>query len=311
MNRKKTIIRNGFLLFVLLAFFTSCDGLTGSNDDDVTDGMGGVELAIQGTLPDGASPGRAAVDSVALTVTDSAGASLGTLTLTDARLNIYQIELEQDSDEIDSEEEQEQELEVEYTGPFIIDILADTVTPELPYIELLPGVYDEIKMKLARTETGDIAVSDPLYGNSIYLAGSYTGTVSTGSVTNVPVYISIDTDEEFELTGAGDTSEGFIIDEGEVNDIIIETRMVKWFAFNNSETNENALDFGDLTLTSDGSGGYQLVLNSSQTGNNAGIYEVIIDNIEESADYGEDDDGSGHLESDEDDDPDSEDANDS
>ena len=53
-----------------------------------------------------------------------------------------------------------------------------------------------------------------------------------------------------------------------------------------------------------------IVLDETTIGDNATIREIIKDNIEESADYGEDEDGSGELESDEDDDPDDDDEDD-
>ena len=309
MIRKTKLFRDVFILFVILAFFISCDGLTSNNSSDeeivVTEGMGGVSLAIQGTPPASSSAGvRAVADPVVLPVNDLSGTEIGTVTLTEARVNLYQIELDQDDSEVDTPEEEEQaNSETEYTGPFVIDILNGTSDPELPYVELLPGTYNEIKLKLAKVEEGQLDSSDPLFGNSIYLEGTYSGPYAAGTAVDMPIYISIDDDTEFELTGT-DTSEGFVIDEGVVNEIIIAARMVKWFAFNNSETNSNSVLFSNA-VSSDST---TIVLDSTE---NTTIYEVVLKNIKESADYGEDDDGDGYLESDEDDDPDTEDANDS
>ena len=317
---KKLFIRTEMVFFLLALIFglTSCDGLSDSGNDGVTDGFGGVDLNIQGSLPQVSSPGRAAAGSVLLSVKDGAGTEIGVLTLTVARLSIYQIELEMDVDEVDTDEEINQELEIEFTGPFIIDLISNSITPELPYIELLPGTYDEIKLKLAKIEGDEldsdgnplIEPTDPLYGNSIYLEGTYSGDSSAGAVTDMPFFASFAVDEEFELAGADLNSTGFIIDEGVVNSIIVAYRLSRWFHFNNPETNESSTDFDLIVPESDGAGGFQITLDDLKTGDNAAIWEVIKENIKESADFGEDEDGSGDLESDEDDDPESEDDDD-
>ena len=315
---KKEIFRIGSLLLALLFIFASCDGMSDSGDNGVTDGFGGVTLNIQGSQPIGVFPGRAAAGSVMLSVTNDAGTEIGVLTLTDARLNIYQIELEMDDDEVDTQEELDQELEIEFTGPFVVDLVASSVTPELPYIELLPGTYDEIKLKLAKIEGDEldeegnplVDPSDPLYGNSIYLEGTYTGNTSTGDVTDMPFFASFAIDEEFELAGLDVGTLGFVIDEGVVNSIIVAYRLGRWLLFDDPETNSSSTDFDLIVPDSDGAGGFQITLDDLQTGANGDIWEVIKKNIKESADFGEDEDGSGKLESDEDDDPDSEDDDD-
>ena len=51
-----------------------------------------------------------------------------------------------------------------------------------------------------------------------------------------------------------------------------------------------------------------ILLDENASGDNSTIREIIKDNIEESADYGEDEDGSGELESDDDDADDEDDS---
>ena len=178
-----------------------------------------------------------------------------------------------------------------------MNLLTNTITPELPLIDLHPGNYEEIELDMDKYEGQDIQSSDPLYGKSLYMKGEY----NDGNTT-VPITICYDEDEEFELTGMGDTSLGFIIDENSLNNIIVAFRMNKWFLFNDDETNDD-LNENFTPIVSNG----VILLDKS---NNQEIFEIIKENIEESADYGEDLDGNGILESDEDDDPDTEDEND-
>ena len=250
---------------------------------------------------------------IAMTIT--IGVTIGTLTLTDARINLGEVELEQDDDEIDTDDETAQSTEIEFEGPFVVDFVQETVTPALPRIEMLSGTYDNIKLQLDKVEADDldsageplVADTDPLFGNSIYLAGTYTGTTAGGDVTDTPFSLSFDFDEEFELSALGNTAVGLFVEDGQLNPIIIAFRMAQWFVFDNLETNSDGLiDFGDLVTDA----GPVIVLDETTVGDNATIREIIKNNIEESADYGEDEDGSGELESDEDDDPDGEDGND-
>ena len=312
---KKIAAKAVLVLFAVTLLFFSCDGLSNSEYEiHVTDGYAGIDLTIRGSLPDSSSPGRAESDPVVLSITDTSGTEIGQFTLSDARINIYQIELEQDLDEVDSEEEEDQESEVEYTGPFVTDLLNNTITPSLPYIELLPGTYDEIKLKIARIEGDEtdedgnplVDSSDALYDNSIVLSGTYTGSTAGGDVTDINLSISFALDEDFELI----SEDGMVIDEAVVNDIIVAFRLARWFQFDDSETNSDSVEFSSVQTESDGAGGVQITLNDDASGSNADIWEVIRKNIKESADFGEDEDESGELESHEDEDDDSEDDDD-
>ena len=305
---------------VLIVVLSGCD--TGLPIiPGLTEGYGAVTLDVQGTLTGSAGPAaaivasRAAGDPIVIPITDVAGLSAGALTLTDARINLGEIELEQDDDEIDTEDETAQSTDIEFEGPFVVDFVQETITPELPQIELLPGTYDNIELKLDKVEADDLDDSgaqlvldtDPLFGNSIYLEGTYTGPTAGGDVTDAPFSLAFDFDEEFELSTAGDTAMGLMVEDGQLNPVIIAFRLAQWFAFDNPETNSDLLiDFSDLVTEA----GPSIVLDENSTGANDTIRDIIKNNIKESADYGEDEDGSGELESDEDDDPDDEDEDD-
>ena len=313
MKRSRTGVAFLIGAAALVLALAGCEGPLAN----LTEGYGAVTLQIQGTLmgtggPSAAVVGRAAGDPLVIPVADVAGASIGTLTLTDARINLGEIELEQDDAEIDTDEETDQENEIEFDGPFVVDFIQDTVTPALPMIEMLPGTYDNIKLKLDTVESEDLATlgldeTDLLYGRSIYLAGSYTGETAGGQVTDAPFSLAFDFDEEFELSAGTATDIGLLVENGQLNPVIIAFRMAQWFAFDSPETNSDLLiDFTDLVVAA----GPAIVLDETSIDDNETIREIIKDNIEESADYGEDEDGSGELESDEDDDPDEEDADD-
>lgn len=292
-----------FIIGTILLF--NCIG----GDDSGSGEDGSVTLKIQGTIPGSLQSafGSKAVSNASVVVTDNSGTQIGTIVLTDARLALKEIEFEKSSS-IDDDE-------VEFEGPYVVDLLNNTVTPSLEEITIDPGIYTEIELKLDKIEGDEtdedgitplVDSSDSLYENSIVLEGTYTGTTADGPVTNEAFSLTYNFDEEFELTGSSDTSLGFTIEDDEQNPIIIAFRIAKWFNFNDSETNSDNVDFSLLTLSAG-----EIVLDENSSGNNHKIREVIEKNIKESADYGEDSDGSGVLETDEDDDPDEEDDDDS
>jgi len=300
---------------VLVALAGCTNGIPG-----LTDGYGAVTLAVQATTPSSGGPlasvvaSRAAGDPLVVPVTNSDGTSAGTLTLTDARVALENIEISQDESEVDTEEEVAQAAEIEFEGPYVVDLIQGTAAPELPQIEMVPGTYDNIQLELDKIEGDEVdglgsplvADTDPLFGNSIFLEGTYTGTTLGGDVTDIPFSMAFDLDEEFELSSTGDIATGLVVEDGQLNPIIIAFRLVRWFGFDNPETNSLLIDFRSLVTEV----GPAIVLDETTTGDNATIREVIKENIEKSADYGEDEDGSGNLESDEDDDPDGEDVDD-
>ncbi|MBI9104415.1 MAG: hypothetical protein JEY99_18505 [Spirochaetales bacterium] len=311
---------------ILLLFLLIMTVLLGSCDEglQIPEGTGMVSLNVIGTVPAGSTSqsvrsinalSRAVGDPVAIPVFGIAGTEIGTLTLTEVLIALEEIELKMEDAEVDTAEEEEQEIEIEFEGPYIIDLVSEISTPAMADVYLLPGIYDEIELKIAKMEgdemgedgiTPMVSETDPLYENSIYITGSYTGETSGGDVVDTPFTFILDLDEEFELTGAGDTSLGYEIVEGQALPLLIAFRLVRWFDFSNTETNEDGvLDFSDVVVVSD-----EILLDTDQGEVNEAIREIIKENIKESADYGEDEDEDGELASEEDDDPDEEDEDD-
>jgi hypothetical protein len=304
-TKKKTIYT--YLITLLTGFFL----LAGCS----VDSTGTVTtLDVQGTVPGtGATAGfiapRALADATDIAVIAEDGITeLGIITLTEAWISLGEINFQAEG--VDSD------LEIELEGPYIVDLLTNTVSPTLPDLDLTTGTYTEISMKIdhidgTETETDGetllVDENDPIYGYTVYLKGTYTGSAGGASYTDIPFVLSYDIEKSIELSGSS-TSLGFTVDEGTFNPIIIAFRLNKWFNFNNSETNSDNFDFTDLIGITANPG---IILDLNASGDNSSIREVIEKNITESADYGEDDNDDGDLDSDEDDDPDTEDDEDS
>lgn len=346
MVTKLLILLSLSALFLTSAGCDSDDTIVAPGDNTTTTttttlARAGISLSIQGTAPSGGfNKGFSSIsagDSVILSVKDAAGIEIGTLILTDARLALKDIKLkakdeDEEDDEDDSvdtddgEEEEDEEDEnenIKFEGPYVVDLITNTVSPTLDTIQIIVATYTEIELKLHKIKgdekdddgsTALIDESDPLFGNSIYIEGLYSGATADSQVTDVPFFLTFDFDEKFLLTGSdsaiADTALGFDVVDGAVNDIIIAFRQAKWFIFSDPETNSDMFDFNDLSLSQDSTGQAIILLDKDAKDDNKEIRKIIKENIKESADYGKDKDKNGKLESDEDDDPDEDDEDD-
>ena len=332
-NALKKLLKNTVYIGLLGLFLisTGCDSdedMLGTGDPDAVSGAK-ITLSIQGTRP-GANLGKsfiwssAFVDTVVLSVEDVSGVEIGILSLTDARVALKEIKIKLAEEEVDSTNEEEDD-NVKFKGPYVVDLITNTISPSLDTITVIPGNYKEIELKLHKIKGEEkdddsitvlIGPDDPLFGNSIYIAGTYTGATADSVVTDVPFFLSFDFDEKFRLTGIdsstgiADTSLGFEVVDEAVSSVIIAFRQAKWFIFDDPETNKKMLDFNSITLSQDSTGAAIILLDEDTEDDNEDIRRVIKENIKESADYGRDKDGNGELESDEDDDPDDDDGDD-
>ena len=261
---------------------------------------------------------KTAVSSADISVIATDGTTqLGVLTITEAWVALKEIELEMAENEIDSPEEEEQQNEIEYEGPFLVNLLTDEISPEPELIDILPGLYEEIELKIDKIEDDEtdddstplVTADDPIYGYSIYIEGTYTGTIDGTQYNNLLFVLAYEFDEEVTFSGS-DESLGFTIEDAAFNSLIIAFRLNKWFNFSDTETNSDEVDFNDLTVTTGASGNEVRLDENVEASLSQKVREVIKENIKHSADYGKDEDENGELESNEDDDPDTEDDDD-
>lgn len=276
-------------LAVVIVLF-SCDSVSESI----------VTLDIQSTKPGAALPsparslstGNVVATPVTITVIDKSGNPAGNLELTKAMIAVKEIEIEMEGQEDD---------ESEYAGTFLVDLLNNTVTPEFPDITLPGGNYDEIELEIDKLDGTELDASgnplvvegDVMFGRSLYLEGTYTPSAG------IPQTFALAYNTEEEISLKDSNSINSIAVTG-LTELLIAFRMDNWFDFSNKETNIHDVDFSSLTLN-----GTIDLLADLQAGLpviDSYLMEVIQENIEESADFGEDQDGDGILEEDEDDD---------
>lgn len=274
--------------------------------------LGRATLDIQATAPSySANTARSltvrdAGEPVVLPVINPDSTKAGDLTLTKAWIVVRSIELEQDDDDQDDDDDDDSDDdEIEFVGPFVVNLLTNEVTPNLPELSLPRGRYDDIEIEYGPLRSNDQGADGQLLMDqfedlganySLYLEGQYTPV--NGAVNEYDFKLTYDEDDDFELSGL-DSSLGFDVD-GSV-DLIVAFRMARWFRFDDDDTNDDGVRFEDGIAQ----GTNDIFLDDDDSSNNAAkVYDVIEENIEESADYGEDDDDDGDLDSDEDDDHD-------
>lgn len=268
-----------------------------------------TSLSIQGTLPGAFRSAHRAAGPVAIPVKNRDGSQVGVVTLTDARVALKEIKIKlKDSGSLSSEQQSNNE-KILLAGPYVVNLLTQEISPPLPALSLAAGEYSQVELKLDKIEGDEkdeagaalIASTDPLFGHSLYMKGTYTGTTAAGAVTDAPFELTNDFDETLELFDSN--SQSFVVADGAVNSILIAFRLASWFDFSNAALNDGNLNFSDVEV----SGGEVILADNGGSSVNANIGDLVRKMIKLTMDCGRDEDGSGQLESNEDDDPDSED----
>ncbi|MEZ4741943.1 MAG: hypothetical protein R3B45_05770 [Bdellovibrionota bacterium] len=288
---------------------SSVTGSGGTQSSGVADSN--VELSIQGTLPSQ----TLALQGSGIEVFAVDGSLAGTISLTEARIVLEEIRLKlltgaeesaeralalqgddsaatSDSDASEAENAGDDDSSDDdgvdhpkFKGPYVVDLLNNVITPAPESIIIPEGLYRRVELRVHKM-TGDEAAqlelsdSDPLIGNSIYVAGSYTPAGEAAK----EFKMTFDLSEDFELR----SKDGFSISNQTVNDFLIAFRLAEWFRFDNIETNSDGVSLNDIT---------DLAINLNKDSDEASknVREVIKENIKLSAEVGKDEDGDGKL----------------
>jgi hypothetical protein len=155
-----------------------------------------------------------------------------------------------------------------WKGPFIYDLIAGSITPQMTSVVVPDGSYKRIEFKLRQNRTA--AAGDALLNESVYLAG----TVTIKSVAT-PFSVSLDSDEQVMLN----TADAFKVDSTIANSLVVGFNPSNWFT---------GVDLSAATKETDGS----IVLSSKS---NPSLLEGIKNNIKSQTKFGKDKDGDGKL----------------
>ncbi len=303
--------RLGFGVGVVLFALAAC----GKISNALAPGM--TALSFQGTTPGSlgivrsmASGAHSVTSSITVSVKNLDGTTAGTLTLTDARIALKEIKVKLPDSGSLSEAEATENENIKFRGPYVINLIQNSVSPALPAISLAAGSYRSLDLKLDKLEGDEVnesgsplvAATDPMFGRSIYLSGTYSGDTASGTVTDMPFTLSFELDEHFVVDAGG---QDLAISATEPNPVIVAFRLVRWLKLDDLTANDKGVDFRNVTPASGA-----ISLSDQSNGNNQKVWEVIRKAVKQSADFGRDSDEDGRLESNEDDDTDSLDVSD-
>lgn len=221
-------------LFGLAAASTLFTACLFSGESANTD-RASVNLEIKATSASTAALAK----SAGLILGDSAGVHLD---LTEAKIVVSRIKLESESvedecervgalkkegepddsshetgaeDETEEEKECEDSHELALKGPFVIDLLTGTSTPDLGTLSLPVGVYDQVKIEMHH---GD---KDTTLGGRTLVAGGNL-VLADGSVK--PFSLSLTFDENLKIR----TDSGMALDAGSLNTVAVRLMAGDW-----------------------------------------------------------------------------------
>ncbi|WP_189606445.1 hypothetical protein [Saccharospirillum salsuginis] len=235
--------------------------------------------------------------------------------LTTAWMVVKEVDLEMEGegdDDVDGASDSNDDsshVEIEFVGPYVVDLLTSTTNPVLPSLLIEAGQYDDIEVEIEKLEPEDLdSEGNPLIDTypeldrfTLYLEGTYTS--QDGTHNAIPFKLQSELSEEFDLAGS-DISNTITLNTDQTVDLIVAFRMARWFRFDDIETNSDLdLTLQEAIVWNEAEQRHELFLSGD---NRSDVMEVIEDNIEESGDFGEDDDDDGELGSDEDEDDDDE-----
>lgn len=186
-------------------------------------------------------------------------AASGTLTFTDGHIAIssLEFEVEAENDSIDREFELDQHT--------VIDFATGATTPDIGYITIPAGTYEEVEIKIELSE----GVEEP----AVVLNGTY---VSTDGVVH-PIRFEFNSHETFEVEREG----VIVLTENQVAMTQITFDPVLWFAQVTDEA------FANATVDADG----VIVVSDTQ---NTEIFNLVAEGLELARDVDVEDEDENH-----------------
>lgn len=287
-NCKKTST-SAKLMAAMLASFTfllppGCGTWIGNpNDEKKPDTTTNANVTVVSMQFQGTDPLLNLTTATSVTVKGNTAEGSGALSLTEAYVVLDEIVLKK----------KEGQAKNSFKGPIILDLISNSVSPDLQPIELEAGAYNDVKIKIAKLESEKFKGKIPnpnIEKNSIFLSGTFT---SSSGLTR-PFKLVLPLNEEFSLSTSRSKETATEV-SGTTSQVIMAFRLNKWFDFTNSKLNEKKLDFSSISEST-----IDINEKSAETAKKLG--ETIKEMVKYSARFGKDKDGDGKLDKTEDDD---------
>ncbi|MCB0221412.1 MAG: hypothetical protein KDH09_17070 [Chrysiogenetes bacterium] len=215
------------------ALLAACGG--GSGSATGVDVVSGVR--IQATSSAAATASAKATDPVpaGLAMADQDG-TVFVMDTARASVKDVEIELPEGMECEDSEDDIASELltcesvddSFAIKGPFVLDLIAGTSTPDISAVGLPSGTYSHVAVKFeeAEVEDGLVPAEDPLAGHTIYLSGTFKFDPNDAGETEKTFEMLLKFSEEAEFANVA----GATIDSLAADDLILSLDVASWFS---------------------------------------------------------------------------------
>ena len=139
-----------------------------------------------------------------------------TFIITEARTNVRHIQIDHAEGSTDTT------VQISIDGPFVFDLMAGTSNPALGAIDIEPGVYKRIDIRLddTKAEDGLVTAGDDLLDNTFVVKGTFD--YDGNAARNFTFILKFNEDIRFEKAS------GFVMEDGEVNNMILSLKVEEW-----------------------------------------------------------------------------------
>ena len=229
-----------------------------------------ASLIIQGiTNPEGDA---LLAQNSSIQIFDDQGNACGSISLSEARLVLKEITLEKNIDtnpsQADSDTDPTIPFKGGFKGPFVANLLNNSLTPTPGIIEIPSGSYlraEGLLSKLTEGSVDRVDSKDTLTGHSLRIAGNFKAL--DGRERNLAASLDIEQELPF---AQRDTSKPFIANGGDHLELIVRFRLFNWFKG---------------TAISGLSGSGDIILDGSSRGESKAAYDRFKENVTSSATF--------------------------
>jgi len=206
--------------------------------------QGTVEIVIQGTNT------SLRLINNKLSVVDKSGKAAGQIELSSVQLMIADITVRRDASDLTTRPK--------LAGPFVLDLLTNTITPTPDKLTLPEGDYKDISFQLYKQA-----------GGSVQLKGVYTA----ANMKTSNIKITLDADDQISLMKE---AQARIIQVASASNqqVAISFQLDQWFNFNGKDT--------DLTSAT----GADLTIDTTATGDGKKLRDAFLSNVKTATDFG-------------------------
>ncbi len=176
-----------------------------------------------------------------------------------------ELEEENDSEDGENHDGEHENEEIEFEGPFVVDLIQGTSTPDFGVADLLPGLYEEMEIEIGPVLDG---------GNSLFIAVE----LPREGADALKIEYSNSSEIEMEIEPEG----GFHLDGDALKQLLVLFDLDSLFS---------GIDFGQAVVDADGI----IRINAAS---NAGLAALIEANLNHALEAGEDEDGDDEIDED-------------